>query len=214
MDRRAKAIWCMGLLFPLLTGCGGGGGGGTSSSSETGVRVLHAAIEGTPVEVFASGQQSPLVSAAFSEASPRVEVDSKELVITERGNPSLVMGTHKIERSAGERFSLLLSDNGYRSWVIPDGGGDIPEGSAAIRLVHGVSQTEELTITVGEASAKAARQGRGSSYLFVPPGTQEVVIRGTGVGERKRFELEAGQSYTVLVGGEAGYLVTSVLSKD
>jgi len=125
-----------------------------------------------------------------------------------------VMGTHKIERSMGDRFSILLSDDGYRSWVIPDGGKEIPEGRSAIRLVHGVSQTEELTITIGEASAKATRQGRGSTYLFVPSGPQDVVIRGTKVGERKRFELEAGQSYTVLVGGEAGYFVTSVLSKD
>lgn len=204
------------LLFPMLNACGGGGGSDdTASSSPTGVRVLHGAIEGAPVEIFASGDQRALVSAAYNDASVRVNFPkASELLVTERGNPALVMATHRVEPGWGDRFSVLLSDDGYRSWVIPDGAGDMPEGMSAIRLVHGVSQSGELAMSIEGKSSRPVRQGRGSSYLIVEPGVKDIVVEGTAVSHKKQIELEAGQSYTFLIGGEAGYLVTSVLSQD
>lgn len=63
------AIEALLVCSVLLSACGGGGGGGgggesDDSSSDSGVRILHAAIDGSPMDLLSSGSPEKKIGRA------------------------------------------------------------------------------------------------------------------------------------------------------
>ena len=214
-----------------LAGCGGGGGGGGGGSAPRGVRILHGAIDATPIDVSTSVSPGVVVQrAAF--ASPQVYSELPEgpqiITLTRAKTPSVEIRSFNIDLQSRQKVSLLLfGDNqqfGLSSRLIDD---VIPENKgdgALLRVVDGMTGASELLVSVGapntprgqNASARVA-YGNASPYLNAPAGIVRVTAQRAADGKvvsAVDVTLAAGEAYTVLVAGEADYYVKSILFAD
>ena len=215
------------LLSPLIvltigfSACGGGGGGSTGggddedgNSSSSGVRVLHAAIDGSPMDVLSSGSASVVVDGAvFAGTKGYKELPGGAQIIslTRTSTPSRVIGSFDVTGS-GSYSILLYGSNqatGLKAALLTDAVPDLG-GGAGVRVVHGALGASQLSVSVGGASASVAF-GEASEYLSIPVGSTTMIARGSGNGaiSSLSFTAEAGRAYTLLVAGEVGYYVTT-----
>jgi hypothetical protein len=210
-------------LVTVALGCGGGGGGG--GGNETGVRVLHAAIDAVPVDLLSTGQGAPLVSgAAFgiaSDYSPLPE-GTITLGLSRAHSPADVIASHPVTVEAGQRYSVFLyGDNatfGLRSRVLSDAIPEDSSGSALVRIVDGTTGALALRVVNGNGSFHANVEFGGSSdYLPVAPGNVRFQALRAADGRAlasAAVELEGGRAYTILFAGEAEYYVKAVVYQD
>jgi hypothetical protein len=86
-----------------------------------------------------------------------------------------------------------------------------------IRVVNGVTQAADLTVTVGSSPGQAVPFGGDTGYVAAGSGAINVSAVRTTDGfpvQSGALTLEGGKSYTLLVAGEIGYYVKSVLFTD
>lgn len=214
------------ILSPLIalmlgfSACGGGGGGGAGggdddgSSSSSGVRVLHAAIDGSPMDVLSSDSSSVVVDGAvFAGTKGYKELpDGAQIIsLTRTSTPSRVIGSFDV--TGGGSYSILLygsnQTTGLKAALLTDTVPDLG-GGAGVRVVNGALGSSQLSVSVGGASALVAF-GEASEYLNVPVGATTMIARGSANGTigSLSFTAEAGRAYTLLVAGEVGYYVTT-----
>ncbi len=207
--------------------CGGGGGGGGSgdggSNSSDGVRVLHGSIDVAPVDVISSAGSGAVVSqAVFAGSKGYRSLGSGEqiLSLTRSLNSGDVIASFNESIAKGGRYSILLYGDeetfGVRTRFIVD---EIPASisGAAVRVVNGVTGAASLTVSVSGVAPQRVGFGQNSEYIETSAG--EVTISTSRAADGQRVSsisrtLQAGRAYTVLVAGEIGYYVKSVLYTD
>jgi hypothetical protein len=90
-------------------------------------------------------------------------------------------------------------------------------GGAWLRVINGVTQAADLTVTVGSSPGQAVPFGGDTGYVAAGSGAINVSAVRTTDGfpvQSGAITLEAGKAYTLLLAGEIGYYVKSVLFTD
>jgi hypothetical protein len=220
-----RSLGILGVLS-LLSACGGGGGGGGGNpegDSSYGVRVLHAAIDGAPVDISSSAATAPLLSQqvfAGTKGYRALPEGTQRLSLTRTGTPSDVYSSFAVNAASDERYTVLLYGDvatfGLRTRLLKD---KVPTtgGGAWIRVVNGVTQAADLTVTVGSSPAQVIPFGGDTGYVSASPGALYVSASRTTDGypvQSGALTLEEGKAYTFLLAGEIGYYVKSVLFTD
>jgi len=206
----------------LLAGCGGGGSGGDGSVS-TGVRMLHASIEASPVELSstASENQSLLSRFTSNTAYMNLPEGEQQLSIHRARFSDSALFVLPLNLEKNKRHSVLLFgdlDNGLRVSLFDDYAERLGENEIALRLVHGLTGASQIRGTFGGAEiANALDFGSAAEYVVLPHNSGELLVR-REVDSRIVFaafqELAAGQAYTIVVSGEVDYLVLAPIYQD
>lgn len=228
MDIRSIGLWC---ALATLAACGGGGGGSGSGGgggnsegdSSYGVRALHAVIDGAPVDIVSSASSSPLLSRQFfagEKGYRSLPSAAQTLSLTRTGAPGDVYGSFAVSSENKERYSVLFyGDNstfGLRSRLIKD---EPPSsgGVTSLRVVNGLTRAAEVTVSVGGAPSEVVTFGQNTMYIPTGGGAVNVSVVRSADGYpvyTGPIELQPGKAYTLLLAGELGYYVKSVLFTD
>ena len=217
------------VFFSLtLISCGGGGGGGGGSSrrsAPTGVRILHAAIDTSPVDLYSSEVTDSVVQNIRYADEPfysSLPTGDQTLTLTLRLNPAseFYRGTLTVEKN--KHSSVLLYGNneslGVRAALISDDAGEIPDSQAALRLVHGLVGASGLSVSIdGIEQLSNIGFGSASTYVYLDQGLRTISVRRTA--DRKVVfsatpELKAGIPYSVFMSGEIDFLVQGKILED
>lgn len=211
-----------------LAACGGGGGGGGNGSgsvrsAETGVRLVHGAIDASPVQVFSSLIAARAVqSSRFGGTVPFSELPrGPQTIEIRRGQERLFASTVDVQK--GQHYTVLFyespSDLSPRFTQVVDPDVDVPDGMAAIRIGHAAIGAASITAFTSENLTVASRLGYGafSEYGFVPALTARInyardadgrVVHSTPVSLRE------GGTYTLVLSGEVDYFLTAPVLED
>ena len=210
----------------LLSACGGGGGSSSSSDGSSdayGVRVLHAAIDGSPVDVRSSLRADPvLLQAVFAGTKGYRSIPSGEqtLALTRPFSSSDAIASFNTSVGSGDRYSILLyGDNltfGLRARLISD---DVPASIAgsAVRVVNGVTGASSLVVAVGSGQVTQVGFGENSEYIQTASGSVHISASRSADGSvvvSTNRTLEEGRAYTILIAGQIGYYVRSNMFVD
>lgn len=222
-----KILRCTAVLCTLMTliACGGGGrGGGSEGDSSYGVRVLHAAIDGAPVDITSSAAASPVLTQqvfAGTKGYRSLPEALQSLNLTRSQAASDVIGSFAVSVASTDRYSLLLYGHtasfGPKTRLIKDEIPTTSDGSAFIRVVNAVTQAAEVSIVVGSSPREAVSFGGHTPYIPTTPGAVNVSVVRTVDGAAIRagaIEAKPGRAYTLPLAGELGYYVKSVVFED
>lgn len=218
------------LVSAWVIGCGGGGGGDGSSSggggndSARGIRVLHAVIDGAPVDVFSSARSEALVSKVFfSDSKGYRSVPSGEQTIrlSRALNPSNIAASVNLTSTGADSFSILyygsFSGAGVQARLLEDVVPSEFEGSV-VRFVNGVEGASSLVVNAsGSAGAQQVVRGAATDYIPVPSGDVRITASRGADGRAilsMSETLDEGGAYTVLVAGEVGYYTKGTVFRD
>jgi microcystin degradation protein MlrC len=131
-----------------------------------------------------------------------------------------VIDNLSVEAASGDRYSILLyGDNatfGLRTRLLKD---EIPNsgGGALLRVVNGVTQAADVTVSIGSTPSQSITFGGDTGYVSASGGAVNVSVVRTTDGSPIRsgpITLESGRAYTLLLAGEIGYYTKSVLFTD
>lgn len=224
------------LLSLLLTSCAGSGSGGDSSdssagntkqislkSNSTGIRVLHAAIDAAPVDLYSAGQDL-LQTAQFGKTTSYIKAKAglQTFFLSETQNPTGLLDQFDLDLSQGSRISLLFFGNqtslGLHSSVLDQAKPELAPGMAAIRVVHGLVGALNLSAFLDtDTLAKNIAFGSAAEYIPVSPGIRTFWAQRAADGltvYSAAKEIKAGEYYTFLVAGEVDYFVNSTTYQD
>ena len=222
-----KILRCAAVLCTLTTlvACGAGsGGGGSEGDSSYGVRVLHAAIDGAPVDITSSAATSPVLTQqvfAGTKGYRSLPEAPQSLNLIRSQATSDVIGSFAVTVASTDRYSLLLYGDtvtfGLKTRLIKDEIPTTSDGSAFIRVVNAVAQAAEASIVVGSSPREVVSFGGNTLYIPTAPGAVNVSAVRTVDGAVIRagaIEVKPGRAYTLLLAGELGYYVKSVVFED
>ena len=222
--RNTLAIVLAGALF----GCGGGGGGGGSArggSAETGVRLVHAAIDAAPAQVFTSLSPGLATqSARFGQIVPFAELPRGAQTIEVRRSASDVLFSSPVEVEGSQQYSILLyesaSDFSPRFTLVLDPETETPAGTAAVRVAHAAIGAASISAVSdnGEAVASNVPYGSFSEYSPVSVSTTTRVsfirdVDGRVIHSAPR-QFAEGRSYTLVLSGQIDYFLTAPQLED
>jgi hypothetical protein len=219
MPRVAVAV----LATVVFAGCGGGGGGGGGSDASNGVRVLHAAIDASPVDLVSSQSSSSVVTQqhfAGDNGYRSVGSGPQVLSLTRTQNAGDVLASFDTNVDSSRGYSILLYGDlqsfGLRSRLIEN---NVPSSTsgAFVKIVNGVTRAAALSVTVAGASSEPVEFGGDSEYVAIPTGDVRVVARRSADGAvvaAATVSATEGGAYTVLFAGEVGYYAKGVVFTD
>lgn len=217
----AKLTLCT-LAFLCVSACGGGGGGGGGSSSR-GMRVLHGAIDTSPMNAISSAKPELLQTARFAEVKGYSSLPKGVQQLALKTKTGSTIATADVDFTGAERFSFLLYGNredlGLRGVVIPDNSPEKISGDmSVVKAVHGLAGASGIDVTVAnKAISLAIGFSTASPYVEVPAGVVTLDVKRTA--DKKTvfsgpITLEKGKPYTVFVTGEVDYLVIAPVFQD
>jgi len=218
------------VLAVLVSGCGGGGGGGgggsASASAETGVRVLHGAIDATPADVTVAtitGQAVVVSGGKFGEPTlyGALAVGPQSITMTRALTPSVVIGSQTIEVGERQRFTYLLyGDNasfGLSARVFSDDPGVYTDGEGKIRVINGVTGAARVTVSVDGKIVGEASFGGSLDYISLAIGIHQVSLRRSADNASLgsvQVTVQAESASTIFVAGEIDYYTKVSLVSD
>ncbi len=217
------------LLSLMLIGCSGGGGGdgsggGSTSSAKTGVRILHAAIDHAPMEVYSSENlEAAVQKAGYSEQTfySNLSASAQTLIVRPYLRPEQLF-SFDLDVQKNGHYSLLIYggeawNGGLQAKIISD---QIPEGvsGAAFKVVNAIHGAASASVSIdGQSVDAGVGFGSATDYLSLTAGVHTVslsrVVDGHLMGSSV-ITLEEGVPYTLLMSGEVGYFVKAQLFED
>jgi hypothetical protein len=229
MNGTLITLRCALVFFCALAGCGGGGGGGSSgggggADARSGVRVLHAAIDGLPVDVLSSSAGGPLTSKVFfadTKGYRSLASGAQSVSLVSSLSQNDVVASFDLTSSGDDAYSILLygslSGSGLRVNLIKDAR---PENFAGVlvRFVHGAAGASNIVVSVsGGEGPQTVSLGGVSDYMATAAGSVQITaVRGADGQQLVSMNkaLDEGRAYTVLIAGEVGYYTKGVLFLD
>jgi hypothetical protein len=207
------------------TSSGGSGGGGIGRDSSSGVRVLHGAVDGSPVDLLSSLSGEPLetkIHFADSKGYRTVPDGAQTVSITRALNHDKVLDSFSLISSGRDAYSILLYGDsttfGLRAKLIED---VIPQGfsGAAVRFVNGATGASALSVNVSgwSTGGTSVQFGSASDYIEAPAGNARITANRSADGlpaAALDYSLVAGRAYTVLIAGEVGYYSKGIVFVD
>ena len=211
------------FLSAFLPACGGGGsgGGGGGSSSQFGVRVLHGAIEAPPLEFLRPGSdellRSRFLDEAFYSDAPAGPL-LVSLFTANSGGSDLVVSA-PVDVEEGSRNTVFVfgdqSTLGIRTNVLRD---EFSDDSTSLRVLNGVDSASSITVNISTvAGPQTVAFGSDTGYLNVGAGDLVFSAARTVDGlvvTSGTIPIAEGNSYTLLISGEAGVFVSQMLYLD
>lgn len=225
------------FCISILSSCGGGSGGGSSSgsssksvlegdtrNSNTGIRLLHGALDATPVDLISDQQTIPLTTSRFSLPAGFIGISraTQTISVVPTKKLSPILFQQQFSLASNEHTTVLLYGNnqslGLRFTVIPDSRPAEVGSAAAIRIIHATNAALTLNGTIDGASlADSVPFGGASAYVLIPAGAHTITVSRSADSLRlftRSTELQQGRSYSVFVTGEAGFHVTGRILED
>jgi hypothetical protein len=230
-----KKLGCAVLAITFsLSACGGGGGGGEGGgggSAPRGVRILHGAIDAAPIDVYTSLSPGALIqraSFASTQLYSLLPEGQQTLTVTRAKTPSVEIRSFNVDVQSRQRMTLVLfGDNqqfGLSTRLLTD---EIPEErgeGTLLRVFDGMTGASELLISIrvpnaprNQSTTTRVAYGNATPYLSIPSGVVRVTAQRAAdakILSSVDITLDAGEAYTLLVGGEADYYVKSTLYAD
>lgn len=225
LSNRLVVVLCSILLAACSGGGGSGGGSGSSKRPSTGFRVLHGAIDTAPLDIYSSLKEgSSLGVSAFERSSNYISSGTGDLTVTLTRSTlsSDVVFSQALSLGKGDVFSILVYGDrkalGERIALIPDPGVAVTSGNSAIRFIHAAGGAASIAASAADTlAASDLAFGAASDYLEVPSGDQVIRVRRVSDGGlilNPTLSLQSGKSYSYLVKGEIGTIVTGELLAD
>jgi hypothetical protein len=185
--------------------------------------VLHAAIDGSPVDVRSSLRSEPvLLQAVFAgtKGYRSIPTGDQTLALTKPFSSTDLIASFNTTAGSRDRYSILLyGDNltfGLRARLITD---DVPASisGSAVRVVNGVTGASSLVVTVEPGRVIQVGFGENSEYIQTASGSVHIGASRSADGSvvvSTNQTLEEGHAYTLLIAGQIGYYVRSSLFVD
>lgn len=222
---RAIAISIIVSSLAACGGGGGGGGGGNSRSAETGVRLIHSAIDASPIQIFSSVTPAQAVqSARFGQTVLFAELPrgAQTLDVKRGATDTLFSSTIEVEKS--QHYSILFfenpSDLSPRFALVLDPEIDVPGDMAAVRIGHAAIGAGSISAFTSSNETVASRvpYGAFSDYVTVPAATTGRISFARDTDGRTvhstAIQLSGGHAYTLVLSGQIDYFVTAPLLED
>lgn len=208
------------VLSLSLCACGGGGGGGGGgSSARTGVRILHGAIDVTPLDLYSTVVDGLVQTTKFASNNFYAGLPEGDQVLTATRalTPQAPAFSLPISVAKNQRQSLLVYGNteslGVRQNILNDDPGEVPTGSAAVRVVHALNGAAAINATfAGQEITASTPFGSASAYVYLPPGIANLSVTrdsDKAVVFSGPHTVEDRKAYTFLITGEVNYLVVA-----
>ena len=224
--RLIRFIITAGLLSGVLSACAGGGDGGSASdsnsSASTGVRLIHAALEAAPLQIFSSTNPAqPVQQARFGQETlyAPLKTGAQVLNLSVATQPANVIGTAALTVERNQRYSLLLYGDythlGLSTALVLDKPPQLSKDSSALRCMHAASGAGQLSIEIDDMPLEQAIEfGSSSEYATIDAGLHTILAKRAADG----LVLYSGQittagrnPYTLVIGGETGLLIVGQL---
>ncbi|MBP9837223.1 MAG: DUF4397 domain-containing protein [Proteobacteria bacterium] len=219
-----KIITLFALLIVILTqiSCGGGGGGGgdgetaagtlntdpNKRTSGTGVRIIHASMDGEPVDLKIADQfygNAYFMGETFYQTTPKGPLN---LLLERANSPGVVLNTLISDLKDKTEYSVLLTGQNanqrYAATLLEEPVLKPAAGKAVIQFIHALEGSGELTlvgsVTLGPVSFKAS-----SGFLEIPvplSGTESFNINSSSrTIATINVAVSDGSESTIVVGG-------------
>ena len=204
------------VLLGVLASCGGGGGGGgggSGSNAKSGVRLIHASLDVSPLTLksaqdaeFDSGISKFAQNAFYKKLGEGSDV----LTLVRAYAPDAgSLGSLSLETDGTKKQTVLFYGNlgslGLRSTLIEDDLPEFAEDKAVIRVVHALGGALSLKAEIQGAGSATASYGGASEYLEAVAGPVGITVSRVADSQivfSGSKTLEAGKAYTLLVDGE------------
>ncbi len=212
ISRLAASALC--LLATSCSGGGGGGGGGDGQSlvrsKSTAVRIIHAAIDATPVTaVIGDGEERELVQSA-RYAQPRfyspIPSGSVDLKVERANTPGSVIRSFAGEFAANTEYTIVvygqIDSTGLRLALLEDTTERPEPGMALVNVFNGYIE-DSISVTVGDASYSGVSFGASGGYQTISAGETVVTVRNGSGGLLGSFTTELpdqGEATIAVVG--------------
>jgi hypothetical protein len=206
------------LVAFLLSSCGGGGGGSGDNQSKqsyknsVGVRLVHSALNGSPISAILDGEPLSEEPLPFNSISPfySIKEGRHQLTIQEEG--SGVQRKVYFDFEDGEKFTVLFAGNNLTTSVILEAPPTSrkKESGCPTTFIHGVSDTDSLEIIInGGSSGNVAPLSvsrpvpleSGDNQITLLSGQGTIVWKGSVVCKNNEI-------HSVVASGQEGYFVT------
>jgi len=233
MLSRMRRILAICILFPavlcLFAACSGGGGGGgdgdgddnsgkksdeaavpAGRTSKTGLRIIHGAVRGVPIEVSVPGQLIQRAKFADLKGYAKLKPGEQTLVIERANSPGTIIQqfTATIEKKT-EYTVLALGGNSSTSLAVQLIADPVerPEpGFGRFQALNALEGASGLTFTVDGTPIGPVNFGSRSAFVQLPSGAKSVTVsnsRGAQVA-RASFNLADRGEVTFVVTGSTG----------
>ncbi len=225
---RISKIGLLSLMAGLLVACGGGGGGGgggAGSNAKSGVRLIHASLDVSPVTLksaadteFDSGTSRFAQPAYYRKLAEGADV----LSVVRAYAPTLdALGSVTLTGDGQKKETVLFYGDlvalGLRTAVIEDQIPDFSKERAVIRVLHALGGALSIKAEIQGAGSLTASYGDGSEYIEASAGPIGISVSRVA-DSRIIFSgsrmLEAGKAHTLLLAGEVDYLVVAPIYID
>ncbi len=178
------------LVSTSLFACGGGGGGGGDGrTTDTGLRIIHAAIAISPLELVIPGVETddggPIQKAAYAETTSFVRAEKGETIIQlQRANsPGVFFESIPTTLEEKTEYSIFVYGDfeigNDRVALLAEPVEQPESGFARVQLLNGLGGASRLEIA-GSGATGVARFGNTSGFLEVPFGPQTFTITESG----------------------------------
>lgn len=199
-----------------LFACSGGGASGSGSSKE-GIRLVHMAIDSSPVDLYSSLDVSKLIArSAFGEINNRQGISDglQILSLTTAKIPSDVVKSLELNWSGGSQTLLYYGNHttlGLATSLIDDQHESIDSGMSLLRIIHALVGAASVSANIsGNGSVGGIGFGSASNFIQLPEGNYNVKIK-REVDQRElsntSLVLSNKSANTIVIGGEVDYFV-------
>lgn len=200
------------VLLSLLAACSGGGGGsgGSGRTTGTGIRLIHGAIDGSPLAVKIDDEI--VQQAAFAEVTGYVEVPKgAHMVVAERANlPNGSAAEFASEFAEKTEYTFFVygevGRSGFTFNLMADPVSRPERGMARVQLLNAVAGSSGVYLDVDGQSYGPVALGWTSGFVDTTSGAKTFVIksaRGTRIADFAWDLADRGELTLLLTGSES-----------
>ena len=196
--RLMSVILCSCGLFA----CSGGGGGGSDDGSslrrndDTAIRIIHAALDGTPVRVLIG--EELVQGSRYAEEKFYSRIDSgSQLLTIQRENTGQTVTELSASLEDDIEYSLLLYGNAstgtFQTRIVEDIVERPESGRALLRLINALEERNNLQLSVIEdpsATISDVDFGESSSFIETASGPLTLLVTTNSGAELARIIAE------------------------
>ncbi|MCC6932027.1 MAG: DUF4397 domain-containing protein [Deltaproteobacteria bacterium] len=206
------------LLIAVITvavSCSGGGGGDDGSTTElkretdTAVRLIHAAVDAAPLEIYGGLIQVTKGRYAQETFFGRVEDENVTELVVARANTAATDIVRRIPVNLAEdtEYTLFVygkvGDDAFRYNFIIDNIERPDNGACIVRLFNGLPDSGDLTLGSKDFAQPGVRYGVVSSFRHSACGPQIFTITSpTGTLARVSIDLPEESEATIVLSGD------------
>jgi len=244
ISRTISTLLLLMFFGMSFSACGGGGGGSGSdedssspsidssndsgsddSSVKQGIRIIHAAIDGGPVEVLLKTQDRGLIPFGVTRFNQTntffLPEGASTIALSARGSGGnrQPVSEFQITTIKGKKSSLLIAGLPSETFATtllvspPTTTPKIPADNGAeqvsVRFVHGVSRAAEVIALVNGSPITNIKYGQVSSLIYLPLAPEVSITLVRAIDSRAlgtiTLSAKAGDVWTIFAGGEADY---------